>query len=99
MPTLRKVNKIEAMRYIRVAFSFYGDRMVNCAENMVNCVLPLYEKETIRYNKIWKSVHEGGTFWFVIQKCWVYKIKFITYMKGWTTHETAVKTSYNRTAI
>ena len=47
--------------------------MVNCAENMVNFVLPLYGKETIRYNKIWKSVHEEGTFWFVIQKYWVKK--------------------------
>lgn len=87
------------MRYIRVAFSFYGDRMVNCAENMVNYVSILYEEENIRYNQLWISVHEEGTFWFVIQKCRVNKIKIITYMKGWTTYETAVKTSYNRTAI
>ena len=73
--------------------------MVNCAENMVNYVSILYAEENIRYNQVWISVHEEGTFWFVIQKCWVYKNKLITYMKGWTIYETAVKTSYNRTAI
>ena len=56
----RKVNKVEAMRYIRVAFSFYGDRMVNCAGNMVNYVSILYEEQNIRYNQVWISVHEGG---------------------------------------
>ena len=99
MLTPRKVNNVEAMRYIRVAFFVYGQRMVNCAENMVNYVSILYEEENIRYNQVWISVHEEGTFWFVIQKCWVYKNKLITYMKGWTIYETAVKTSYNRTAI
>ena len=66
---------------------------------MVNYVSILYEEENIRYNQLWISVHEGGTSWFVIQKCWVYKNKLITYMKGWTTYETAVKTSYNRTLL